>query len=381
MVDGFEQQVFPAGHEGGQGVDAEGLFGAEGGLPGHEVLPLDGAQEELRQRPGLGMDERTLKVDISFLPVQLRHFAHDFPVAVDVGRIVPDDIRSVGTADVEAGGIPGRGQGGFGVVAFRPRSQETGGDDFSVILGHRIRAGAEADIGRKGLQEAFRRVFLRGGTKVVLVADGQAHRSPRSAVAEDQGGRGAFRKARPGGELQRPLRGRFRLRQGFISRFVQDFDAVRHPGGGGGVEDGQQAGTRHPGRPFLPGVDGGIGDKPVGAGGSGDGNPEGSGAPAFQQAYFGRTGRSGLGNEFQVGYGAFVRKTAVFVQAGQGAPDGVAGDIHFPVGGDIDAFHGHGGRPLEDAGAEGQHRKYHPFHRHSSQKSGTSCVPPAAKQS
>ena len=209
--------------------------------------------------------------------------------------------------------------------------------------------------------------------------DGQADRRVRTGVAENEGGRGAFRKPCPGRYLQISFRGGFRPFQGIIGRFVQKFHAVRNTYGGGGVENGQDAGTGHPGRSLLIGIDGRIGDEPVGAGGRGDGNPERSGAPAFQKAYFGRTGRSAVRNEFQVGNGAFVRKTAVSVQAGQGAPDGVSGDIYFPVGGDKDALHGNGG-PRQDAGGKGPCRDDQLSHN-SSQKSGISWVPPAAMQS
>ena len=306
--DGLQKEVLPVGHEGSQRVDAEGLLGTQRGLPGDEVLPLGRAQAELGQRPGIGPDERAFKVDVASFPVQVGHFADDFPVSIDVGGIVPDQIRTYRAADVEAGGISGRGQRGIGITVFavHHRPLEPGGDDFSVVFRNGRRAGSGPDARRKRIQKAFRGVFPGGREEVVLMPDGQAYRRLRTDVAEDEGGRGVFRKPRAGGNLQAPLRGCFGAFQGIVGRFVQKLDAVRNTGGGSGVENGQDAGTGYPGHSLLIGVDGRIGDEPVGAGGCCDGNPERSGAAAFQKAYFGRTGRSAFRDEFQVGNGAFV---------------------------------------------------------------------------
>ena len=378
---GLQDEVLPVRHEGRERVDAQGFFGPQGGFPGHEVLPQGRAQAEFGQFAGRRVEEGAFKVDVSAFLVQFGHLAHDFPVPVDVGRIVPDAVRPFGPADIDAGGVSGRGQGGFRIAVriVHQGALDARGHDFPVELGHGVRAGLQPDTGREGLQETGRGVLLRGGQQVVLMPDRQADRRLRAGVAEHEGRGGSSRKPRPGGQLQLPFRRRNRPRQGLVGLLVQNLHPVRNAGGGGGVEDGQQAGARHPGRAFLAGIDRRIGHQPVGTGGCRDRNPEGSGAAAFQQADFGRTDRSALGNELQVRDGAFVRIPAVSVQAGQGTPDGVTGDIDVPVGGHIDALHGNGG-PRQDAGGEGQEYDCQLFHQ-SFQKSGLVCVPPAAMQS
>ena len=96
------------GHEGDERVDAARLFGAQGGLPGVQVRPQGRIQHQFWQGAGLREQERALEVDITFLSVQLRDFAHDFPVSIDVGSIEAEAVVAFGPADVQVG----RGSGG-----------------------------------------------------------------------------------------------------------------------------------------------------------------------------------------------------------------------------------------------------------------------------
>ena len=338
--DGGEQKVLPVRHEGREGVDAERLFGPQGRFPGGEIRPLRRTQAEFRQGTQFRVQERALEVDVSFLPVQLEHLAHDFPVAVDVGREEAEAVISLGLADVQVGGGTGRRQGGEGeiLLPFQDCPPETGGDDFSVVL-HRNRPFQAGVPGGTGLEETARGMGIVGGKEVVLVEDREADGGVFSPVVQVQDRGSAFRNADARGNLQRAFGRQGSGPERFIARFRDDFHPVRHPRAGRAVEDGQETGAGQPGRSFLGRIDRRVGDEPIGAGGRGRRNPERPGAPAAQQADFGRTGRSVLRDEFHIGNGAFVRKTAVSVQAGQGTPDRVTGEIDFPVGGDVDAFH------------------------------------------
>ena len=377
--DGGEQEVLPVRHEGREGVDAERLFSPQGRFPGGEIRPLRRTQAEFRQGAQLRVQERAFEVDVSFLPVQLEDLAHDFPVAVDVGREEAEAVIPLGLADVQVGGGTGRRQHGEGEV-FLPsqdRPPEPGGDYFSVAL-HMDRSFQAGEPGRTGLEETARGLGLVGGKEVVLVEDREADGGVFSPVVQVQDRGRSFGNADTRGNLQRAFGRHGSGPEGLIAIFRDDFHPVRHPGPGRAVEDGQETGAGQPGRSGLGRIDRRVGDEPVGAGGRGRRNPERSGAPAAQQADFGRTGRSVLRDEFHIGNGAFVRKTAVSVQAGQGAPDRIAGQIDLPVGGDVNPFHR---RRLGEYPGERQEQGRYLFHSLWSQKSGFFLVPPAATQS
>ena len=327
-------------HEGREGVKSKRLFGPQGRFPGGEIRPLRRTQAEFRQGTQFRVQERALEVDVSFLPVQLEHLAHDFPVAVDVGREEAEAVIPLGLADVQVGGGTGRRQHGKGEVflPFQDRPPEPGGDDFPVAL-HGDRPFQAGGPGGTGLEETARCLGKVGGKEVVLVEDREADGGVFSPVVQVQDRGSAFGNADARGNLQRAFGRQGSGPERFIARFRDDLHPVRHPGAGRAVEDGQEAGPGQPGRSFLGLVDRRVGDEPVGAGGRGRRNPERPGAPAAQKAYFGCTGRSVLRDEFHIGNGAFVRKTAVSVQTGQGTPDRVAREIDLPVGGDVDAFH------------------------------------------
>ncbi len=348
------------GHEGRERVDPERLFGPQGRFPGHQRRALRGAQQEFREVVQRRMEEGAFHVDIPFLPVQLGNLAYDFPVAVDVGGIEPDAVVAVVPADIHVGRGSGRREGGEGQVILVPDegAPDPGGDDLAVALdGH---LPGKPDRGGNRFQEAFRGVFPPGGKQFVLVIDGQAHGSERPAVVEGQDRRRIFRKTQPRRQLHGPFRSRCFRFQGLIGRFVQDFDSVGHPGGGRTVEYGEEPGSRQIGRPFLGRIDRRIGDETVRSGRCRDRNPEGTGTSAFQQAYFGRTGRSVGRYEFQVGDGAFVGKTAVFVQCGERAPDRISGQVHGPVRRHINPLHFRGG--AQKAGQGQQKQGYCLFH-------------------
>ena len=338
--DGGKQEVLPVRHEGREGVKSKRLFGPQGRFPGGEIRPLRRTQAEFRQGAQFRVQERALEVDVSFLPVQLEHLANDFPVAVDVGRKEAEAVIPFGLADIQVGGGTGRRQGGEGEVflPFQDRPPEAGGNDFSVVLhGNRsFQAGVPRGT---SLEETPRGMGIVDGKEVVLVEDREADGGVFSPVVQVQDRGSAFGNADARGNLQRAFGRQGSGPERFIARFRDDFHPVRYPGAGRAVEDGQETGTGQPGGSFLGCIDRRVGDEPIGAGGRGRRNPERPGAPAAQKAYFGCTGRSVLRDEFHIGNGAFVRKTAVSVQAGQGTPDRVTGEIDFPVGGDVDAFH------------------------------------------
>ena len=377
--DGGKQKILPVGHERSERIRPQFLLLPEGRFPGHEGRPLDRAQAKFRKTVHFRIEEGALELDIPFLPVQLGNFAHDFPVAVDVGSVELDTVVAIVTADIYVRRGSCRRERGEGQVILVPDdgAPDPGGDDFPVAFDGGL--AYQPYFPGNRFQETLRSVFPAGRNQVVLVIDGQAQGSGGPAIVQVQYRWRIPGKAGPHGQFHGAFRCRLIRRQGFVSRFVQDFHATGHPCGGGSVEDGEQPGPRQIGRPFLGRIDRRIGDEAVGSGGSCDRNSEGTGAPALQQAYFGRTDRSVRGNEFQVGNSAFGRKKAVSVQNAQGAPDLVSGDVHRPVGGHIDPFHPGGG---SKQAAEGQQNQgYRLFHSVSLQKSGFSSVPPAAVQS
>ena len=185
------------------------------------------------------------------------------------------------------------------------------------------------------------------------MVDGKAHRCGGSPVVEVQDGGLSFLEADPGGELQLSFGHRtFFLDHGRIP--ASDDHVIDNAGAGGGVEDRHEAGSGQPGRPVLGGVDGRVGQDAVRAGGGRHRNPERTGAAALQQADLGGTGRSFLGNELHIGNGAGVREQAVFIQAGQGTPDSIAGQVGAPVGGNEYTLRGrrHGLGPGEGQGSQ-----------------------------
>ena len=355
LVQRGEHQVLPVTHKGGERVHTEGLFRTQGRFPGHQVRPLGGAQTELRKISCVGQHEGALEADISLLAVQLGHLAHDFPVSVDIGRVKADAVAAVAPTHVDVRGGTCGGEGGVGdvVLVLQDGSRDAGGDDLAVIL--RRNRLLQGHGPRNRAQEAARGVLLHRREKVVVMEDGQTHGGRRACVVQVEDGGCTLLDADPRGQFQRSFRCGRSCRQGLIGLFVQDLHTVGNPRFRGAVEDGQEAGASLPGGSFLGCIDRRVGDEAVGAGGGGDGNPERSGTPALQQAYLGRTDRSVGRDEFQVGDGAFVRKTAVSVHVRQGAPDGVPGQIHVAVGGDEDALHGslsegHPGQRQENGG-------------------------------
>ena len=293
------------GHVGCQGVNPARLFCAQGGFPGVQVRPQGRIQRQFGQGTGLREQERALEVDISFLSVQLGDLAHDFPVSIDVGGVEAEAVVAFGPADVQVGRGTGSGQGGEGeVIRFQDRPPDAGRDDFPVVFhGNRPDRG---NRGRKGFQEARRRVFPSALRQVIRMVDGEAHRSGGSPVVEAQDSGLSFRDADPGGQLQQAFgrRSSF-LGQGSIP--APDDHIAGHPGPGGRVEHRHEAGTGQPGGTVLSGIDGRVSQDAVRAGGGRHRNPERAGAAALQQADFGGTGRSFLGNEFHIGNGAGVR--------------------------------------------------------------------------
>ena len=215
------------------------------------------------------------------------------------------------------------------VVRFQDRSPDAGRDDLPVIFrGNRPDRG---NRGRQGFQEARRRIFPGALRQVVRMVDGQAYRSGGAAVVKVQDGGLSFRYADPGGQFQLAF-GRRAFFRSHGRAPVPDDHIAGHPGPGGRVENRHETGTGQPGGSVLGGVDGRIGQDAVRAGGRRHRNSERAGAAPVQQAYFGGTRGSFLGDKFHIGNGARVRETAVSVQAGQGTPDGIAGQIGAPVG-------------------------------------------------
>ncbi len=171
------------------------------------------------------------------------------------------------------------------------------------------------------------------------MVDGEAHRSGGSPVVEAQDSGLSFRDADPGGEFQLAFgrRSSF-LGQGSIP--APDDHIAGHAGAGGRIEYRHEAGTCQPGGAAFCGIDGRVGQDAVCAGRGRHRNPERTSAAALQQADLGGTGRSFLGNELYIGNGAGVREQTVFIQAGQGTPDGIAGQVGAPVGGNEYALRG-----------------------------------------
>ena len=131
-----QQKVFPVGHEGRQRVDTKRLFRSQGCFPGGQIRPLGRTQEQFRERTGFRKDKRILKVNETFFPVQLGDFAHNLPVAVNIGGIEMDPVVSFAPADIQIrrGTRGGKGRDRNVVLVLDQRTTNPSGDNFAVIL-------------------------------------------------------------------------------------------------------------------------------------------------------------------------------------------------------------------------------------------------------